>query len=145
VSSGRTVREPTVDLPHGTSGLSEKYSQTSNTAPTITDPPWRHLGPSVTNTLPADCPRTTDGPSAKLLATEDSWENGSKERNARTSDEHEEHRASRLHADRPWPTGGLPARHEQSSPSSKPRAQPHLPVHGSPKRLELLRKHLEKE
>jgi hypothetical protein len=36
----------------------------------------------------------------------------------------------------------LSARCGQSSPTPKPRSQPFLPIHGSPKRLELLRKDL---
>jgi hypothetical protein len=72
----RTVREPTVDRLRGSGGLSENDSQASSTAPTITDHLWRHLEPSATNTLLADCPRTPGGPSAKLSATEDDWKNG---------------------------------------------------------------------
>jgi hypothetical protein len=140
--SGRTVREPTTDHPRDSGGLSEKDLQTSSTAPTITDRPWRHLGPSATNTLLADCPRNPGGSSAKPPATEEGWKNGSKGRRSRTSDEHEEHRASRLHTDRLQPIGRLSTRHEQSSPNSKPRSQPLLPIQGSPKRLELLRKDL---
>jgi hypothetical protein len=130
----RTVCEAAAD------GL-KKYSQTSNTAQTITDCPWRHLGPSATNTPHADCPRILGGPSAKLSTTEDGWKIGSKGRRSRTSDEHEEHQASRLHVDHPRPTCGLSATCGQSSPSPKPRSQPFLPIHGSPKRFELLRKY----
>jgi hypothetical protein len=130
------------DRPRGSGGLFEKDSRTSSTAPTITDHPLRHLRPSTTNTPHVNCPRTPGGQSAKLPATEDGWKTGSKERCSRTSDEHEEHQASRLHAERPRPIGGLSARHEQSIPNSKPRSQPLLPIHGSPKWLELLRKDL---
>jgi hypothetical protein len=58
------------DRPRGLGGPSKNNSQTSSTAPTITDHPWRHLGPSATNSLLADCPRTPGGPSAKPPATE---------------------------------------------------------------------------
>jgi hypothetical protein len=143
-STRRTVREPTADRPRGSGGPSENDSQTSNTALTITDLPWRHLGPSAINTLVADCPRTPCGPSAKPPATEDGWKSGSKGRHSRTSDEHEEHQSSCLHADRPRPIGGLSTRHKQNSPNSKSRGQPLLPVHGSPKRPELSRKYLGK-
>jgi hypothetical protein len=141
-SSGQTVRVALADLPRGRGEMSEKDSRTSSTAPTITNCLWRYLGPSATNTPHADCPRTPGGPSTKYPATEDGWKTRSKERRSRTSDEHEEHQASRLHADRPQPIGGLSARHEQSSPSSKPRSQPLLPIHGSPKWVDLLRKDL---
>jgi hypothetical protein len=104
--------------------------------------PWRHHGPSATNTPHMDCPRTPGGPSAKHPATEDGWKTGSKGRRSRTSDKHEEHPASRLHVDRLRPTGGLPARNKQNNPNFKSRSQPLLPIHGSPKRLELLRKDL---
>jgi hypothetical protein len=50
----------TADRPRGTSKLFEKDSQTSSTAPTITDRLWRHLGPSVTT--PSS--RTVRGPQA---------------------------------------------------------------------------------
>jgi hypothetical protein len=141
-SSGRTVREPTADRLRGRGGLSENDLQTSSTAPTITDRPWRHLGPSVNNTLHGDCPRTPGGPSVKPPAAEDDWKIGSKGRRSRTNDEHEEHPANWLHVDRSRPTGGLSVRHEQSSPNFKPRNQPLVSIHGSPKRIELLRKDL---
>jgi hypothetical protein len=141
-SSGRTVCVTTADRPRGSGRLSEKESQTSSTTPTIMDRPWRHLGPSATNTLHANCPQTPGGSSAKPSATGDGWRIGSKGRRSRTNDEHEEHQASRLHADCPRPTGGLSTMHEQNSPNFKPRSQPLLPIHGSPKWLELLRKYL---
>jgi hypothetical protein len=141
-SSGRTVREHTADSPQGSGGLSENDSQPSSIAAKITDRSWRHLGPSTTNSPHADCPRILGRPSAKPPATENSWKIGSKERRSRTSEEHEEHQLSCLHVDCPWPIGGPSARHEQSSPSLKPREPNHLPVHGSPKWLKLLRKDL---
>jgi hypothetical protein len=58
------------------------------------------------------------------------------------SQELDEHATNTNHADSLRPTGGQSARHEQNSPSFKPRSQPLLPIHGSPKRLELLRKDL---
>jgi hypothetical protein len=94
----RTVRNLRADRPQGyggpsksCGGLSKKRPRTSSTAPSITDHPCRHLRPSVTNTLHADCPRTPGGPSAKPPATENGRNIGSKERCSRTSDEHEEH------------------------------------------------------
>jgi hypothetical protein len=141
-SSWQTVRVASTDCPRGSGELSEKDLRTSSTAPTIMDHPWRHLGPSATNTPHADCPRTTGGPSAKLPATKDGWKTGSKGGRSRPSDEHKEHQASWLHADRLRPTYGLSAKCGQSSPSPKLRSQPLLPIHDSPKRLQLLRKDL---
>jgi hypothetical protein len=116
-SARRTVRELRADCPRGLGGPSARHRrtvrkrpQTSSTAPTITDRPWRHLRPCTTNTPHADCPRTPGEPSAKIPATEDGWKTGSKGRHSRTSDEHEEHQASRLHTDRPRPTCGRSAR-----------------------------------
>jgi hypothetical protein len=141
-SSGQTVRVASTDRPRDSGGLSEKDSRTSSTAPSITDHPWRHLGPSATNTPHADCPRTSGGPSSKLPIIEDGWKTGLKGRRSRTSDEHQEHQLSQLHADRPRPTCGLSARCGQSSLSPKPRSQTPLSIHGSPKQLELLKKDL---
>jgi hypothetical protein len=132
-STGQSVCKAWVDCPRGCGGLCENNPRTSSTAPSITDRPCRHLGPSATNTLHADCPRTPDGPSAKPPATEDGRKIGSKERCLRTSDTHEGHQSSSLHADCPRPIGGLSAKHELL-----------LPVHGSPKWLEHLRKDLGK-
>jgi hypothetical protein len=102
VSSGRTVCEPTTDRPRGTGEQSEKDSQISSTAPTITDCLWRHLGQSATNTLLADCPRTPGGPSAKLPTTEGRWENESKK--ARKNK-----RRTRRTPSQPTPRGPFPA------------------------------------
>jgi hypothetical protein len=141
-SSGWTVCVASADRLQDSDRMSEKDSRTYSTAPSITDRLWKHLGPSATNTPHADCPQTPGGPSAKLPAIEDGWKTGSKGRRSRTRDKHEEHQLSQLHVDHPRPTCGLSTTCEQKSPSTKPRSQTPLSIHGSPKRLELLRKYL---
>jgi hypothetical protein len=58
------------------------------------------------------------------------------------SQELDEHAKNTDRVDSLQPTGGQSARHEQNNPSFKPRSQPLLPIHKSPKRLELLKKYL---
>jgi hypothetical protein len=53
------------------------------------------------------------------------------------SQELDEHAMNTERADSPRSTGGQSAGLEQNSPSSKTRSQPLLPIHESPKRLEL--------
>jgi hypothetical protein len=58
------------------------------------------------------------------------------------SQELDEHTTNTERADSPRATGGQSVGLEQNSPSSKTRSQPLLPIHGSPKQLELLGKDL---
>jgi hypothetical protein len=67
---------------------------------------------------------------------------GSKQSKTRTHEEHEEHLDEQLLADSPPASCGWSARHGNSSPGLKLKEPKHLSVHGSPKRLELLRKDL---
>jgi hypothetical protein len=132
---GRTVRGSRTNGP-------KKENQTSNSAPQITDGPRLVLRRSMSNWCRADDPRRPGRLSAKLLPARNCWWNGSKWKNSRTREEHEEH-LDELHlADSPPATRGQSARHGYSSPSLKPQEPNHLPVHGSPKRLKLLRKDL---
>jgi hypothetical protein len=86
-----------------------------------------------------DCPHSPRGPSDKHRANKSTEQNGSKRSDVRTREEHEEHSVNWLLTDRPWPPGGLSAMSGQSSPNTKTQAREQLSVHGSPKRLELLR------
>jgi hypothetical protein len=154
----RTVRDPGADGPLPTGGRSVNRNRTTRRAPNRADGPYLVLGRSASNSCRADGPRPlggwsgpqADGPrplrrrSDKPLPARTRRPNESKRRHSRTRDELEEPLDNRLCADYPQPIGRLSARPEQSSSSSKPQARPLLPVHGSPKRLELLRKDLGK-
>jgi hypothetical protein len=146
----RTVRDPGADHPLPTGGWSINRNRTTRRAPNHADGPYLVLGPRATRAVRtvrdrwANGPRPLRGRSDKPLPARTRRSNESKRRRSRTRDEHEEPEAKKLCADCPRPIGGLSARPEQSSSSSKPRAQPLLPVHGSPKRLVLLRKGLGK-
>jgi hypothetical protein len=142
--TGRTVRMVRADGPRVTDGQSEKESRPSSSAPRIMDSPRPVLGRSASNRCLADSLRRPGGRSAKLLSAKNSWPNGSKRRRSRTRDEHEEHLDEHHLADGPPATRGPSARHGNSSPSLKPKTLNHLSVHGSPKRLKLLRKDLGK-
>jgi hypothetical protein len=142
--TGRTVCVVRADGPRVTDGQFEKESRPSSSAPRITDSLRPILGRSASNRCCADGLQCLGRRSAKLHPTENSWPNGSKRRRSRTRDEHEEH-LDELHlADGPPATRGRSARHRNSSPSLKSKSPNHLSIHGSPKRLKLLRKDLGK-
>jgi hypothetical protein len=137
--TGRTVRVVQADGLRVTDGRSENESRTSSSAPQIRDGSRPVQGRSASNRCRADGPRRPGGHSAKLLLAKNSWQNGSKQKCSRTREEH----LDELHlADSSPATRGRSARHGNNSPSLKPREPNHLSVHGSPKRLELLRKDL---
>jgi hypothetical protein len=149
--TGRTVRYPRANGPLNATERSDEHPNARTVYTWSSDSPratraaqtvrgLRADGPAHTRVVCdpyADCPtnpfqlETND----QTNQNEDAQEHATNTKNPRTR---------KLHADCPWPIGGLSARLEQSSPSSKPRAQPLLPVHGSPKQLELLRKDLAK-
>jgi hypothetical protein len=142
-----------VDRPQGGGGLSAGTMRTirelaADCPKMVPEPPVAHREKRTVRPLPADHPRRADrpssprGPSAKPRATKNTGQNGSKWKRSRTHDKHEEHQADRLHVDYPRPPSGLSATREQNSPNLKPQARAHLSIHGSPKRLELLRKDL---
>jgi hypothetical protein len=101
--------------------------------------PVLHLEKWTVRALPGDHPHSPRGPSDKPRVTKSTGQNGSKRSDARTHKEHDEHLVSRLLTGRPRAPGGLSATHGQSNLNSKTNMQLHLSVHGSPKRLELLR------
>jgi hypothetical protein len=90
----------------------------------------------------ADYPATPGRWSGQLLPNENHRLDGSKRSKTRTCEEHEEHPDELRLADSPPATRGRSARHRNSSPSLKLQEPNHLSVHGSPKRIELLRKDL---
>jgi hypothetical protein len=130
----RTVREDRADSPRPSGGRSVKRNRTTSSAPRNSDGPY-----------------PTRGRSAAIGRTVRQTPSGQKQLDKRIEMKTLKNTSrtritlgERLHADCPRPIGGLSTRHEQSSPSSKPRAQPLLPIHGSPKRLELFWKDLGK-
>jgi hypothetical protein len=153
-----TVRDLGADSPRSPGGWSVNRNRMTRRAPNRADGAYLVLGRSASNSCRADGPqplggrsgpqadgsRPLRGRSDKPLPARTRWPNESKRRRSRTRDEHEEPLANRLCADCPRPIGRLSAKPEQSSSSSKPQARPLLPIHGSPKRLELLRNDLGK-
>jgi hypothetical protein len=146
-STRRMVRDPRADSPKN-----------------ATEPPVSHLEKRTVRALSPDglrataatrtvcglqadspaCTRTVrypyaDGPTNHLHQNYDT----PKDLHA-NSQELDEHGKNMDRTDSPQPTGGRSARHEQNSPSFKPRSQPFLPIPRSPKWLELLRKNLRK-
>jgi hypothetical protein len=127
----RTVREVSTDGPK-----------------LLCEQPVLHLEIRTVRTLPVDGARATcatrtvrdpqaDGPQTPCNKTQlvqqiEPWTHKNKWRTGRTLG----------HMDYPHLPSGLSARCEQSSSSPKMRSQPLLSIHGSPKRLELLRKDL---
>jgi hypothetical protein len=144
VITGRTVRDHWADGPQPTGGRSVNHNRTSRQAPKHADGLYLVHGRSASNWCRADGPRRPGGQSAKHLPAKNSWPTGLKQRRSRTHNELEEHLDELHHADSPPATRERSARHENSSPSLKPKTPKHLSVHGSPKRLELLRKGLGK-
>jgi hypothetical protein len=141
---GRTVRGHRADGPLPTGGRSVNHNRMTKQAHWITDGPYPILGRSASNWCRADSPRRPGGRSAKHLPAKNSWLAGSKQKRSRMRDEHEEHLDELHHADSPPATRGRPSRHGNSSSSLKLKTPKHLSVHGSPKRLKLLRKDLGK-
>jgi hypothetical protein len=89
-----------------------------------------------------DSPTTPGGQSGKPTPTKNAQLDGSKQSDARTHEEHDEQLAGRqLAYSLPTPRGRS-TRNRNNNPNLKPRARAHLSIHGSPKRLELLRKDL---
>jgi hypothetical protein len=147
----RTVRSLGADGPrspcgrsatHG--GLSVKHEQKTQPAPRHADDPYHVLGRSASYSCRADSPRRPGGRPAKHPPVKRNWPTGSKSKRSRTRDEHEKHLDELLHADSPRAPCGRSARHGNSSPNLKPKPPKLLLVHGSPKRLKLLRKDLGK-
>jgi hypothetical protein len=135
---GRTVRGDRADHPQAQGRPSKNATRTSSTAPSITDRLRPTRGPSMRRRPSALASPTVRQTSShqKCLTKRIDYEH------ARTRDELDELPAKRLLADRLPGTCGLSAWCADSSPSSNPRSQLLLPIHGSPKRLELSRKHL---
>jgi hypothetical protein len=138
VRLGWTVRGHGAVGPRPSSGQSVKHNRTTRRAPRNADGPYPTRGLSKSNSCRAD------GPRPKPLPAKNSWLNGSKRERSRTSKKHEEH-LDELHlADGTAATRGRSARHGNSSPSLKPKEPNYLLIHGSPKRMKLLRKDLRK-
>jgi hypothetical protein len=142
----RTVRNPGADGPRSPCGrsathgrLSVKHEQNDQTNTSTSGRsvpcPW-----TVREQLVPRGQSATSGRAAKHPPLKSNWPTGSKP----TRNEHEEHLDKLLHADSPRAPHGRSARHGNSSPNLKPKPPKLLLVHGSPKRLELLRKDLGK-
>jgi hypothetical protein len=125
-------------------GQSIKRNRTTRSAPRNADSPYPTRGLSESNLCRADGLRPPGGRSAKPLPDRNSWPNGLKRERSRTSEEHEEHLDEFHLVDGPPATHGRSARHGNSIPSLKPKGPNYLPIYGSPKRLKLLKKDLEK-
>jgi hypothetical protein len=123
----RTVRGPGVDGLRSPCGRSLTHGELS----------IKHEQNDPTGT-------STRGRSAKHPPVKSNWRTRSKPKCSRTRDEHEEHLDELLHADSPRAPHGRSARHGNNSPNLKPKPPKLLLVHGSPKRLKLLRKDLGK-
>jgi hypothetical protein len=128
---------PTADCPLNT-------NRTTQPAPQHADGPYHVLGRSASNSCRADSPRRPGGRSAKHPPIKSNWPTRSKQKRSRTRNEHKEHLDELLHADSPRAPRERSARHGNSSPNLKPKPPKLLLVHGSPKRLKLLRKDLGK-
>jgi hypothetical protein len=139
---GRTVRDRHADRPHHTADGPLNTNRMTQPAPRHTDGPYHVLGRSASNLCRADSPRRPGGRSAKHPPVKNARPTGSKPKRSRTRDEHEEHLDEPLHVDSLQAPRERSARHGNSSPNLKPRPPKILLVHGSPKRLKLLRKDL---
>jgi hypothetical protein len=140
----RTVRDPGADGPLPTGGRSVNHNRTTKQAHRNANGLYLVLGRTASNWCHAVNPRRPGGWSAKHLPAKHSWPTGSKRKRSRTRHEHEEHMDELHHTDSPSTTRGRSARHGNSSPSLKSKTPKQLSVHGSPKRLKLLRKDLGK-
>jgi hypothetical protein len=141
----RMARDHRADGPRPTADCPLNTNRTTQPAPRHADGPYHVLGWSASNSCRADSPRRPGGRSAKHPLVKSNWPTGSKPKRSRTCDEHEEHLDELLHADSPRAPRGRSARHGNSSPNLKPKPPKLLLVHGSPKRLKLLRKDLGKK
>jgi hypothetical protein len=153
-SAGRTVREPGADSPLPTGGRSVNRNRTTRRAPQHADGPYLVPVRSASNSCRAESPRSPGGqsghhadgpiplhgrsdkpPAAKFDTSKD----------LRASSQELDEHATNLHSRTVRGLGAdSPPALEQNSPGWKPRSQPPLSQHGSPKRLELLRKDLGK-
>jgi hypothetical protein len=147
----RTVRGPGADGPRSPCGGPRptadcllNTNRMTQPAPRHADGPYHVLGLSASNSWRADSPRRPGGRSAKHPPVKSNWATRSKPKRSRTRDEHVEHLDELLHADSPRAPCGRSARHENSSRNLKPKPPKLLLVHGSRKRLKLLRKDLGK-
>jgi hypothetical protein len=141
---GRTVRGHHADGPRPTGDYPLNTNRTTQLAPRHADGPYHVLGRSASNSCRADSPRRPGGRSAKNPPVKSNLPTGSKPKRSRTHDEHEEHLDELLHVDSPRAPHGRSARRWNSSPNLKAKPPKLLLVHGSPKRLKLLRKDLGK-
>jgi hypothetical protein len=116
-------------------GLSKIGSRTYSSALLKTDHPPTTCRLSAPGEPSAHSFRTV----SRISATKITGTNGSKRNDGRTRNEHNKYPAAKLLVDHLRLPSGLSATRGQSSPSSKSQAPKHLSVHGSPKRLELLR------
>jgi hypothetical protein len=134
---GRTVCGDRADRPQAQGGPSEKATRTSSTAPRITDCPRPTRGPSARTRPSSLTSRTIRQTSSNQMYQTKRIKTCTRKNTRRTR-----HQICLLLADCPCALGELSTRHENTSPNSKMRGQPLLSIHGSPKRLELLRKDL---
>jgi hypothetical protein len=141
---GRTVRGHRADGPRPTVDSPLNMNRTTQPAPRHADGSYHVLGRSASNSCRANSPGHPGGRSTKHPLVKNDWPTGSKPKSSRTRDEHEEHMDELLHADSPRAPRGRSSRHGNSSPNLKPKPPKLLLVHGSPKRLKLLKNDLGK-
>jgi hypothetical protein len=164
----QTVRVVRADGPRVMDAQSEKESRPSSSAPWITDSPYLVLGRSASNWCRADSPQTpggqsgphADSPARTRTVRPARGRSGTPTRTVRQTSCSKTLTPRKIYAwaHKNWmntrrtctsrTVRGLwadsPPALEQNSPRWKPRSQHPLSHHGSPKRLELLRKDLGK-